>query len=252
MRSKPVVGIVAGIVVLAIAGAVFTGLLAPGQASALRPESVAAADTPVTATSPTIVVSGLGTAKAQPDVAYVNVGIQSRGATAKEAQQEATRLMTSILARLKAMGIADKDIQTSGINVYPINDQGPDKITGYMANNNVNVTVNDISRAGEVLDGAIEAGANTAGGVSLGIKDPAPLEREALADAVKNARPKADAIAQAIGVQIKGVQSISEDMGFGPLYVGPKAAALVEGRGPAPVMPGELTINARVNVVYTY
>ena len=82
--------------------------------------------------------------------------------------------MSAVLAKLKAMNIDDKDIQTSGISVWPMYDQSPNKITGYTASNTVNVTVNDISRAGEILDTAVAAGANTAGGVTFGIKGPQP------------------------------------------------------------------------------
>jgi uncharacterized protein YggE len=243
------VGVVVILVGLSAAGLV--AFLSPAQAMPLRAASLVSAD-PSVANGSTIVVVGTGTVKAKPDVAYINVGVQAHGATAQDAQNEASRLMAAVVAKLKALGIADKDIQTSGINVYPVTDQSPDKITGYTATNTITVTVNEIDRAGEILDGAIGAGANTAGGISFGIKDPAPLQRQALGEAVKDARPKGDAIAQAMGVQITGIKSVTEDAAAGPIPYPKLALPAAQGMGSTPVAPGELTITAQVTVVYTY
>ena len=245
------IGVGVVFVLLSAVAAIVAANLAPAGTLPVTAARANAAEVSA-AGGPTIVVSGLGEVKAKPNVAYVNVGVQVRGATAREAQAEASRQMASVIAKLKAMGIEDKDIQTSNVTVWPINEQTPETISGYMATNTVNVTVNEIDRAGEILDGAIEAGANTAGGISFSIKDPTELRLQAIGEAVRNARPKGDAIAQAMGVQIKGVQSIMEDRAAAPIYEKMAVTALADGRGGAPVMPGELTITAGVIVTYTY
>jgi uncharacterized protein len=88
--------------------------------------------------------------------------------------------------------------------------------------------------------------------VSFGIKDASQLRLQALAEAVKNARPKADAIAGAMGVQVNGVQSVTETSGYAVPMAESAKMAMADGRGSSPVMPGELTISAQVSVVYTY
>ncbi len=199
-----------------------------------------------------ISVTGTGTAVAVPDVAYINLGVQTTGATAKA-----------------AMGIADRDIQTSGVNVMPIYRQqtmqpvqpmqpiqptepnGVPQITGYQASNSVRVTINDVSKAGEILDGVVSVGANNVSGIQFGIKDDTKLRQQALTEAAKSAKPKAQAIADALGVKITSVASVQEQ-GFGGA-VPMAAASIAMGKGDStPVMPGELTVTANVTITYNF
>jgi uncharacterized protein YggE len=176
---------------------------------------------------------------------------------AREAMDKNATAMTAVLDAVKRAGIADKDIQTSGINLTPIfsqqrtGDQTPPQIVGYRASNNVNVTISPVIRVGEVLDVAVTAGANVAGGVRFGIRDDAALKRTALEAAARAARANADTLAAALGVRITGVQSATELSGVS-LPPRPLALEAADARGAAapPVQAGELTLSVRVQVVY--
>src|SRR4051794_7379325 len=115
-----------------------------------------------------LTVIGNGTVTAAPDVAQLNVGVQTVGQTAQQALSDNSVAMQKVTDALKAQGIAEADIQTTGISVYPQmgptdTQNGPQQITGYVASNSVNVRLTDPNRAGDVLDAAIAAGANTTG-----------------------------------------------------------------------------------------
>lgn len=205
-----------------------------------------------------IVVAGEGTVRADPDIAQVSAGVQTRGSNAREAQDANTAAMTSVLARLKALGIAEDDIKTTGVSLNPVYEQRPNQttnqITGYAASNTVMVTVRDIRRAGEILDAAITAGANVAGGVRFGIKDDEQYRRQAVDAAVKSARARADAIAAAAGVRIAAIQSITDESEGrrGPPELFSAAPAMAPGAArDVPVQPGQMTITGRVRIVYT-
>ncbi|MEW6232432.1 MAG: SIMPL domain-containing protein [Chloroflexota bacterium] len=232
----------------ALAAAVVVGL----SLGSVSRTSTVAAQTPVPRT---ITVVADGEVRGQPDVAYLSLGVQTSGSTAKEAMEENSRLMNAVLAKLEALGIPKKDIQTMGLSLYPI--YAPPKggemvkaeqVSGYRASNSLNVTIGDVSRAAEILDGALAAGANTAGGVRFAIKDEAKLRNQALEEAVKAARPKAEIIARALGVKVTGVASITEASYGGP--IAPRAMAVEMGGGP--IEPGELTISVRVTVSFDF
>jgi uncharacterized protein YggE len=203
-------------------------------------------------------VVGDSTVRAEPDVAYVTTGVQTRAPTAKQAQDDNTKRMTDVLAAIKRLGVKDEDLRTSGVSLSPqYNPRTPEQIDGYVATNGVTITVQDVKRVGEVLDTAVTSGANQAGGIQFGIKDDTPLRQKALDGAVKAARARADAIAGAAGMKIAGVQSLTDvSSGAAPppipqprLAAG--AVAADAAAAPVPIQPGQLAITARVQVVYT-
>lgn len=198
-----------------------------------------------------IVVTGEGVVRAAPDLATVMVGVQTRSTTAKDAQEQNNATMSSVLTAIKALGIADKDIQTSGLSLSPAHDNNG-QVNGYHAVNTVTVVVQDIGAAGSVLDAAVAAGANTAGSVRFGFKDDSALEQQALDAAAKDARAKADAIAKAMGVQITGIQAAVEEFSGGPGPVYETARLAADMASSVPIQTGELAITARLRVTYTY
>jgi uncharacterized protein YggE len=207
--------------------------------------------------SPTgITVVGDGMARAEPDIAYVTTGVQTRGQTAKQAQDENTRLMNAIIQAVRSRGVEEKDVRTSGVSLFPIYERQPNTISGYQATNTVRVTVQDVKKTGEILDAAVGAGANINGGVQFGLKDDSAFRRQALDQAVKEARAKADAIAAAAGLRVAGVQSLVDESPAGAevpeLARQTLAAPAVDAAGPVPVQPGQLAVTARVRVVYTF
>jgi hypothetical protein len=194
-------------------------------------------------------VGGEGVARAEPDRGHVTTGVLTRGNTAQDAQEENNRLMQAVLQALRARGIAEADVRTNGLALTPVNDPGTSRIAGYEASNQVRVTVREVRRVGEVLDAAVDAGANQAGEVRFAVRDDAPLRRQALDQAVKAARSTAQAIAASGGLRIVGVQTVVDESATGPVFTEPQPAQL----DPAtrmPVQPGQVAVTARVRVVY--
>ncbi|HLI27795.1 MAG TPA: SIMPL domain-containing protein [Chloroflexota bacterium] len=217
---------------------------------------VAAPERQQTPAPGTIVVVGEGEATAPPDVAYVTVGVVTQAPTAAQATADNARLLAAVLDALRARGVGDRDLQTSGLSVQPIYAQGRAErqdITGYQATNNVTVTVNDLARAGELLDAALAAGANRVGGVRFAIRDTTLLHQQALTNAVQAARAQAEAIAGGLGLRLAAVHSVLEESVAVPV---PRAAMAAPAAAPAPpttpVEPGELRVTARVRVAFSF
>jgi uncharacterized protein YggE len=198
---------------------------------------------------------GEGEAVSAPDVAYITVGVQTQAATAAQSTAETNRLLNAVLDALRGRGVAPRDLQTSGLSVSPQYAPQRQEIVGYQASNTVTVTVNDLSRAGELLDAAIAAGANRVGGLRFGIRDTAALRQRALAEAVRAARANAEALAAESGVRIVGISSIQEEGITGPpprpLPMAERAVAAAPA-APTPVEPGELHVTARVRVAFRF
>jgi uncharacterized protein YggE len=201
-----------------------------------------------------ITVVGEGTVRAEPTIAYVSTGVQSRGQTAQQAQAENTRVMNAVIAAIKQQGVADQDIRTSGVNLSPIYERQPNTISGYQATNSVRVTVQEIAKTGQVLDATVQAGANLTGNVTFDFKDDTELRKQALDQAVKESRVRADAIANAAGLRVVGVQSMTDESSGRPEAPEMARSAMMQAdaAGPVPVQPGQLAITARVRVVFAF
>jgi uncharacterized protein YggE len=199
-----------------------------------------------------IAVIADGQARAEPDVAILNAGVQADGQTAREALDGANGQMQNVLAALQGLGIAQEDIQTSGVNLFTLT--APEKpgpgglpeVIGYRASNNVTVTIRDLSRVDAVLDAVVGAGANNLGGLHFTVSDTAAMHERALADAVGQARPLAEAIAKAAGLPLGEIESVEELSTFG----GPIPAAAGKGAGLSTVEPGTLTFQVQVRVTF--
>lgn len=204
----------------------------------------------------TLSVSGSGEAKADPDVAYVTLGVIAQGKRAQEAARANATSTQKVMDALKTLGIAEKDIQTFNYSVQPLYENRPNReptIVGYQVSNQVQATVRKLDTVGSLIDAALDAGANNVQGVSFGLEARAKPESEALQEAVKDARRKADTLAQASGVRIVGVLRIQEGFTLRPPVPVMEIGALRAGVGgvPTPIAPGELTVRAQVTIVYT-
>ena len=149
-----------------------------------------------------------------PTQAVVTIGVQHQRPTAAEASQDAARVTDQILARVTQAGIRRQDIRTSAVALHPVFTtprDGAPRITAYQAINTLTVTITELRLVGPVIDEAVRAGANTISGPSFGLRDPSDARREALTLAVREARDKAEAIARAAGLQIKGIERIVEE-----------------------------------------
>ena len=146
----------------------------------------------------TVTASGAGTAQAVPDTAEMSFGVTTMSPNAKSALDEASKVAEQIASALKKQGIADEDIQTQDVSVYPqtVDQDGKQVITGYQASLSVRVKVRDISKLGEVISAANAAGANNVSGPTFTIDDPAPARAQAIDEAVADARKSAEAMAR--------------------------------------------------------
>ncbi|MEZ5894115.1 MAG: SIMPL domain-containing protein [Parvularculaceae bacterium] len=201
----------------------------------------------------TISVNGEGRASAAPDMAVLTIGVQSEALTAAEALRANSADMSKTIAKLKELGVADKDIQTSGLSVNPQYDykenRSPPKVIGFVASNTVTVMLRDLSKAGSVIDQSVQSGANTLSGISFTFANPKPLMDEARKDAVADAKSKAKLLTEAAGVKLGRLITIQDGYVSAP---SPKAYAVREMAmdAGAPIEAGESVINASISLVY--
>ena len=238
----------AGLLVGLVAGPVLAGVTAPR--TSLVPQG---ADT--TPAEHTISVAGTGKVTVIPDMATVGLGVLIEKPTAAEARDAAATAMTAVVAAIRKLSIADKDIATSivSLNVvydYPTN--GGQKIRGYQLQNVVTVTVRNLDNLTPLIDDTVAAGATTINGISFDVADRASAESAAREKAVRDARARADTLATTAGVRITGVASISEQVST-PVWYGPtySAAAGAKDSAATPVLPGSSDVTISVAVVYT-
>lgn len=200
-----------------------------------------------------ITVGGEGEIKVAPDRANVTLGIQTQGKTAAEAMDAANQKMQAIVAKLKELKLPDNVIQTKNVSVSPQYSQRPPEgtaatIIGYQANNSVEVRIDDINRTGEIVDAAVNAGANQVQGIRFSLKDDSAIRGKAVEAAVNSARVDADSLAKALGVQLKGVQTVSIDSA--PRTTTVDRAVAASPSFAAQVQPGEISYTVHVQVTY--
>lgn len=200
-----------------------------------------------------ITVTGLGTVEAAPDMATISLGVQVSADTAAAALTANSQRIGAVLARLKAAGIAERDLQTSGLGLGPQLDYSrngqPPRVVGYEATNTLTVRVRDLARLGVVLDQAVADGANTLNGLSFGLDEPqAALDRARVA-AVQDARRKAEMMAQAAGVALGAVLEMSESTGGGPRPFF-RAAPMAMEAAAVPVEGGEVSLSVSVTITW--
>lgn len=193
-----------------------------------------------------------GEAQAAPDMATISVGVSVEAKTAEEAMAEQAALMSAALEAAKAAGVAEKDIQTSGLSLFARYSDSRDgqtpTIVAYRASNQVSATVRDISKVGETLDALVAAGANEIGGVSFGLQDPAAAEEAARKDALKRLAELRDFYAADGALTLGRMLRLEEvsGQGGGPMF----REQVMQSRAATPVAPGELTISVTLSASY--
>lgn len=200
----------------------------------------------------TISMNGHGEAKAPPDLVTINAGVTTSAPTAAAALSANTAKMKQVFAALEKMGVPQKNIQTANFSVSPqyANGQGNEtpRLTGYQVNNQLRLRLDDVGGLGKALDALVTAGANHMNGIDFAIQEPAPLLARARADAIADARLRAETYAKAAGVTLGPILSITEGGGEGPrpMY----RMAMMAAPSPVPVAAGEETVSADVSVVW--
>ncbi len=203
-----------------ISVAVLVGLvpLVPLQAAVKHTVPVIVEGVPQTAPDRFVIMTGVGTIRAMPDTAVISGGVITRARRAGDALRANSEAMAKTVAALKALGIAEKQIATSSFSFepqYETDSKGnidPDRrIVGYSVSNQIAVTLTEqLERAGDVLDALIQNGANDSSTIAFEIRDREALEMRARAEAGKNALQRAQAYANALGVELGAVRSVRE------------------------------------------
>ena len=206
--------------------------------------------------APVLNLSAYGETKVAPDMASISTGVVTEAPTAVEAMAQNRARMAQVAAALRRQGVAERDIQTSGLNLNPVytyRENQPPLLRGYQASNQVTVIVYDLERLGQAVDAVVASGANQVNGVSFGLRDPQTAENAARREAVRRLQAKAELYAQATGMRLKGLRSLSEGGGYAPPPPPPMyrmEAASAPADMSTPVAPGQLTLRVDVQGVY--
>ncbi len=202
-----------------------------------------------------ILVTGSGSAEAAPDMATITLGVTNQDVQASVAMRATSDAVAQILARLKEAGIEKRDMQTRDLTLSPLwagrhgSENDAPRITGFVASNRVVVRIRDLAALGTIMDAVIQDGANDFGGLSFGMQDSKPLEAQARADAVADATAKAQQLAQAAGLTLGPVTSISEQSGgVRPVMMMREMAAA--DAGSVPVAGGEISVSVSVSMEF--
>lgn len=200
-----------------------------------------------------ISVNGTGQVSVSPNVAYVYIGVNSRGENVAEALSQNNESTQQVAQALRDMGIADADIQTSSFNIYPQQNYGPNgeiTSTTYVVDNSVYVTVRDLGILGELLDTAVRAGANSINGISFDVLDKSEAIAEARRLAVESARTQAEALAGAAGVNLGELQSLTSYQSGAPVPIYEGRGGLANDASQVPISSGQIVIRVEVNASY--
>lgn len=231
-------------------------VIAAAAATALPAHTLAAAEVGITASGPVIELNVFETVDVAPDIATIGAGVTTEAPTATAALRQNSEEMQKVIDRIKALGIAGQDIQTTGINLnarYDYDQASQRQVfRGYQASNRVSIVLRKIDAAGGVLDALVEAGATDLSGPAFGIDDEEPAKAEARQRAVARAAAQARSYAAMLGYRDAKVLAISESMsGNGPVMPMDKLRSRVEMVAAAPpVEPG--MVSAGISVTITY
>lgn len=204
---------------------------------------------------PMLNVSATGYANATPDRATVSAGVVQQGKTAREAMMGNATLMTAVFDELETAGIPKSDITTSQLSLQPQYDyrnRAKPTIKGYEARNTVTVKSDDIEQIGPMLDALVRAGVNNINQVKFSVKEPKSAMDKARQDAIREAKEKAEGMAEAAGVKLGPLLSINEANrgGFTPQPMMMRAASMEMDSAVTPISAGEQTMSVTVNLSY--
>lgn len=210
-----------------------------------------------TAAPPSLLVTGHGAVSAAPDQVALRLGAVVQAAQADAAQRQVNQIVQRALEGLRQLGVPEQKIQSVAITLSPVY-ESPDprarpsapRVVGYRAGQSLRVTLDDVRRAGPVLDAAVAAGVNQLEDPQFRLADEGRFRQEALRLAVRDGRAKAEAMAQALGVRLAGLSEVAEST---PVVVGPRfeaRMAVTSADTTTPVEPGQLRIDATVTMRY--
>lgn len=204
-------------------------------------------------------VLGRGEVFATPDRATIRLGAQAQANEAAVAQSAVNESMAKAVAGIQKLGIEQRSIRTLGLNLFPVySGHGPGgeseepRVTGYRAANTIEVTVDDLTLVGKIIDAGVAAGVNRLEGVSFELRDDLPQRNQALRRAIEAAKSKAKAMAPALEVKLGKLREVIE----GGIAIEPPQPFFARGvrstfaAAETPVQPGELRVEASVTLRY--
>lgn len=198
-----------------------------------------------------ITVVGSGTVPVIPDTAIINIGVVTEGSNLQEVQQENAATTTKVVNSLLSFNIPRENIQTSFYNIEPRYDykDGAQIFTGYRVTNMLTVKVKNLNDIGAIIDSTVKSGANRIDNITFTVENPSAFYNEALRLAVKNAEGKALTIATTLKVQlIKTPIKVTEESPIVPI----NEYSMVKASSETPVLPGQITITAKITAIYQY
>ena len=219
--------------------------------AALAASSAFAQSPPAPPAQPTVVTQGQAIITARPDRAFVTIAAESRSRNSTDAQKQNAAAMSAVLQQIEKAGVSKDAIRTTGYDLHPEFDyaNGRQTFRNYVARNTVEIRLDDIDRVGTVIDAAASGGATTITGIRFDVRNRAALERDALRQAVADARARAEAAAAGAGATIDRVIRIEEagvpDI---PRPMPRMAAQAMERDVAMPVEPSTIEIQARVTL----
>jgi len=199
-------------------------------------------------------LTATGEATRIPNLAMISAGVVTRAPTATGALQENSARMERVLAALRRVGIAERDIQTSSISLSPeynYQENQPPQLVAYSASNQVTIRFRDIRNAGQVLDILVAEGANQISGPNMTIERPEEALDEARTNAVAAGRARAELYARALGKRVARVISVSEGGGYYPPPPMPMAERSVMSASPVTkIEPGDQKLQVSLAMVF--
>jgi len=197
-----------------------------------------------------ITVMGQGSVSVKPDVANIQLGVQTTDADAGHARTANDAAMAKVMAAVEGLGVSTNDITTTNYSISPQYDANGVNVTGFTVSNMINVKAKDLTKLGDIITAAVSAGSNSSYGISFDVQDRTASYNQALSQAMDKAKARATLMAQECGVKLGRVMTVSESSSNpGPVFA--MANASVAGAAPStPVSSGQMDITASVTVVY--
>ncbi|MEK7506819.1 MAG: SIMPL domain-containing protein [Patescibacteria group bacterium] len=198
----------------------------------------------------TVSFSGEGKVVTKPDVAVVNLAIVSEAATSKAAQDDNSAKSKKVTDFLKKQNIDEKDVKTSGYNIYPqykYPQFDKPRIQGYQVNQTLAVKIRDLAKVSNILDGVVTAGVNQVNNLSFQVDQPEELKAKARELAINDARDKANKLKSQLGIRLGRIVNFSEGLdGFPPPVFYEKGLAIGGGGPEVPAGENEITVNVTI------
>jgi uncharacterized protein len=198
-------------------------------------------------------VEGRGSTKVRPDIAVVVLGVVTENKQLKLAQDENATRMTAVLGSLRENAIPMEDIQTQSYNIVPQYDyiEGKQVFRGYRVEHILEVTIRDMTRIGEIIDDAVQSGANQVSSIKFSIANPSAYYQKALNAAVDDALEKARTLGIKLNISVFKVPVQIVEMGYETGV--PIIPLMYQAVGTAtPIQTGLVEISSRIEAVFAY